>query len=176
MLRNGLAADVLARTQVGIILCFRRVSGAKSFSSCSFEDFENFLKHNPECPYIRVARRGPLPRAAVCGNGVMEHGEQCDCGSVAVSAGQRGGQGVPCPQEQPQAWAGGGPGVRNAALWPCTEVQLSPSLGAPEVCCLLGGWRPGQVRRWEAGKGSWCACRHVRRTNAALPSASSNRA
>uniref|UniRef100_A0A8B9UZD4 ADAM metallopeptidase domain 32 n=1 Tax=Anas zonorhyncha TaxID=75864 RepID=A0A8B9UZD4_9AVES len=57
-----------------------RVSGAKSFSSCSFEDFENFLKHNPECPYIRVARRGPLPRAAVCGNGVMEHGEQCDCG------------------------------------------------------------------------------------------------
>nr|XP_038022815.1 disintegrin and metalloproteinase domain-containing protein 32-like isoform X4 [Anas platyrhynchos] len=63
-----------------------RVSGAKSFSSCSFEDFENFLKHNPECPYIRVARRGPLPRAAVCGNGVMEHGEQCDCGSVAACA------------------------------------------------------------------------------------------
>lgn len=92
----------MACTQVGIILYFRRVSGAKSFSSCSFEDFENFLKHNPECPYIRVARRGPLPRAAVCGNGVMEHGEQCDCGSVAVSAGQRGAGVSPALRNSPR--------------------------------------------------------------------------
>ncbi|KAM6113316.1 disintegrin and metalloproteinase domain-containing protein 32-like [Phoenicopterus ruber ruber] len=59
-----------------------RVSGAKAFSTCSIEDFETFLKQNSDCPFIRHALRQPSYRAAVCGNGVVEPGEQCDCGAA----------------------------------------------------------------------------------------------
>ncbi|XP_062366461.1 disintegrin and metalloproteinase domain-containing protein 32-like [Cinclus cinclus] len=56
-------------------------SGAKAFSNCSIRDFETFLKqgrgaclfHSP-----RLSRRS----GAVCGNRVVEPGEQCDCGTA----------------------------------------------------------------------------------------------
>ncbi|NWH23248.1 ADA32 protein, partial [Grus americana] len=59
-----------------------RVSGAKAFSSCSIRDFGTFLKHNGgECLFNRPRLNGvSYRRAAVCGNGVVERGEQCDCG------------------------------------------------------------------------------------------------
>ncbi|KAM6113315.1 disintegrin and metalloproteinase domain-containing protein 32-like [Phoenicopterus ruber ruber] len=61
-----------------------RVSGAKAFSSCSIGDFEAFLKRDRGACLFR---RPHLPglfyrRVAVCGNGVVERGEQCDCGAV----------------------------------------------------------------------------------------------
>ncbi|KAM6191181.1 uncharacterized protein WM294_012864 [Sarcoramphus papa] len=63
-----------------------RFSGAKAFSSCSIGDFETFLKQNRDCPFIRHALRQPSYRAAVCGNGVVEPGEQCDCGAAEACA------------------------------------------------------------------------------------------
>ncbi|KAM3830448.1 disintegrin and metalloproteinase domain-containing protein 2-like [Vipera latastei] len=57
-------------------------SGIKSFSSCSVKDFQNFL-HSAlsQClqnkPQFDIAYRAPL-----CGNHVVEDGEQCDCGTV----------------------------------------------------------------------------------------------
>ncbi|KAM6294658.1 disintegrin and metalloproteinase domain-containing protein 2-like [Aegotheles albertisi] len=57
-------------------------SGAKAFSNCSIRDFEMFLKQNRDCPFIRPARRQPWLRAATCGNGVVDPGEQCDCGAA----------------------------------------------------------------------------------------------
>jgi len=66
-------------------LSFRHIGGAKTFSSCSAADLEQFLWQNPGCPFLRALRVYPDPRAAICGNGVVEHAEQCDCGSDVVS-------------------------------------------------------------------------------------------
>ncbi|NWH23252.1 ADA32 protein, partial [Grus americana] len=63
-----------------------RVSGAKAFSSCSIRDFGTFLERNRGCPFIRHALPQPSYRATVCGNGVVEPGEQCDCGVTETCA------------------------------------------------------------------------------------------
>uniref|UniRef100_U3IEH4 ADAM metallopeptidase domain 32 n=1 Tax=Anas platyrhynchos platyrhynchos TaxID=8840 RepID=U3IEH4_ANAPP len=65
-----------------------RVGGAKAFSSCSVKDFESFLQLDAgDCLFDRPRLAGLFYRqAAACGNGVVERGEQCDCGSEAVSA------------------------------------------------------------------------------------------
>ncbi|NXW95415.1 ADAM2 protein, partial [Alopecoenas beccarii] len=58
-------------------------SGAKAFSSCSVADFAQFLKQNRDCPFIRqVLPQLSYRGAAICGNGVVEPGEQCDCGTA----------------------------------------------------------------------------------------------
>ncbi|NWW87503.1 ADA32 protein, partial [Rhynochetos jubatus] len=61
-----------------------RFSGAKSFSSCSIRDFQTFLKHEGgECLFHTPRLTGlSSRRASVCGNGVVEPGEQCDCGAA----------------------------------------------------------------------------------------------
>ncbi|XP_042691123.1 disintegrin and metalloproteinase domain-containing protein 2-like [Centrocercus urophasianus] len=63
-----------------------RIGGAKTFSSCSAADLEQFLWLNPECPFLSALQLHPDPRAAVCGNGVVEHDEQCDCGGDVACA------------------------------------------------------------------------------------------
>nr|XP_021154595.1 disintegrin and metalloproteinase domain-containing protein 32-like [Columba livia] len=58
-------------------------SGAKAFSSCSVADFAQFLRHNRDCPFIRqVLPQLSYRGATVCGNGVVDPGEQCDCGTA----------------------------------------------------------------------------------------------
>ncbi|NXE09301.1 ADA32 protein, partial [Lophotis ruficrista] len=61
-----------------------RFNGAKAFSNCSIGDFEDFLKRDRgTCLFDRPRLTGTAyQRAAVCGNGVVEPGEQCDCGAV----------------------------------------------------------------------------------------------
>uniref|UniRef100_A0A672UA27 Uncharacterized protein n=1 Tax=Strigops habroptila TaxID=2489341 RepID=A0A672UA27_STRHB len=59
-----------------------KFNGAKAFSSCSIRDFQTFLKQNKECPVMRQAKPQPSHHETSCGNGVVEAGEQCDCGSV----------------------------------------------------------------------------------------------
>ncbi|KAM9622476.1 disintegrin and metalloproteinase domain-containing protein 2 [Trichechus inunguis] len=56
-------------------------SGTKIFSNCSMDDFAHFIsKPNSQClqnqPHL-----DPSYKVAVCGNGEVEQGEQCDCGS-----------------------------------------------------------------------------------------------
>ncbi|NXG49354.1 ADA32 protein, partial [Psilopogon haemacephalus] len=56
--------------------------GTKDFSNCSIKDFETFLKEKgSSCLFSRSRWRRPSPRMAMCGNGVVEPGEQCDCGT-----------------------------------------------------------------------------------------------
>ncbi|KAK2544388.1 disintegrin and metalloproteinase domain-containing protein 32-like protein [Columba livia] len=67
-------------------------SGAKAFSSCSVADFAQFLRHNRDCPFIRqVLPQLSYRGATVCGNGVVDPGEQCDCGTAELKR-----QNAPC--------------------------------------------------------------------------------
>ncbi|XP_032269249.1 disintegrin and metalloproteinase domain-containing protein 5-like [Phoca vitulina] len=59
--------------------------GVKEFSTCSLDDFKYLASHSgfeclqnilPEMPVYKQGQR------RVCGNGQLEQGEQCDCGSV----------------------------------------------------------------------------------------------
>ncbi|XP_010220424.1 PREDICTED: disintegrin and metalloproteinase domain-containing protein 18-like [Tinamus guttatus] len=60
-----------------------RHSGVRAFSSCSAADLGRFLQLHQDCPFVRSQFKGPTFReAAVCGNNIVEQGEQCDCGSV----------------------------------------------------------------------------------------------
>ncbi|CAN8205804.1 unnamed protein product [Coccothraustes coccothraustes] len=60
------------------------LSGAKAFSNCSIRDFEAFLKQGRGECLFSSPRLSRLSRqsGAVCGNRVVEPGEQCDCGTA----------------------------------------------------------------------------------------------
>ncbi|XP_061448345.1 disintegrin and metalloproteinase domain-containing protein 32-like [Rhineura floridana] len=63
-------------------------NGIKTFSSCSIEDFQNFIKFKgAHClsnrPNLKLFYKKRTARdKAICGNGVVEPGEKCDCGSA----------------------------------------------------------------------------------------------
>ncbi|XP_036252431.1 disintegrin and metalloproteinase domain-containing protein 32-like [Molothrus ater] len=60
------------------------LSGSKAFSNCSIRDFESFLKQGRgDCLFgsPRLSRQS-RQSGAVCGNRVVEPGEQCDCGTA----------------------------------------------------------------------------------------------
>uniref|UniRef100_A0A8C6N8W0 Uncharacterized protein n=1 Tax=Melopsittacus undulatus TaxID=13146 RepID=A0A8C6N8W0_MELUD len=59
-----------------------RFNGAKAFSNCSIRDFQSFLKQNRDCLLMRRAQPQLPHHQDSCGNGVVDAGEQCDCGSV----------------------------------------------------------------------------------------------
>uniref|UniRef100_A0A8I3X5V4 Disintegrin and metalloproteinase domain-containing protein 2 n=1 Tax=Callithrix jacchus TaxID=9483 RepID=A0A8I3X5V4_CALJA len=57
-------------------------SGVKTFSNCSFEDFAHFIsKQKSQCLHNQP-RLDPLyKQQPVCGNTILEAGEECDCGT-----------------------------------------------------------------------------------------------
>nr|XP_056716052.1 disintegrin and metalloproteinase domain-containing protein 2-like [Euleptes europaea] len=61
-----------------------QASGVKAFSSCSVKDFQSFLAHGQgQCllnrPHLDLQYKTPS-----CGNGIVEDGEQCDCGTNRI--------------------------------------------------------------------------------------------
>ncbi|XP_077161880.1 disintegrin and metalloproteinase domain-containing protein 2-like isoform X2 [Paroedura picta] len=58
-----------------------QASGVKAFSSCSVKDFQSFLAHGQGQCLLNKPRLDLQYRTPSCGNGIVEDGEQCDCGS-----------------------------------------------------------------------------------------------
>lgn len=59
----------------------------KMFSNCSIEDFSRFIsKQKSQCLQNQPHLEPSYKQDAVCGNGILEEGETCDCGSEEVSA------------------------------------------------------------------------------------------
>lgn len=57
----------------------------RTFSSCSTNNYERYLtSRSPGC-ILDKPGSGGLVTPAVCGNGFLERGEQCDCGTVQVN-------------------------------------------------------------------------------------------
>ncbi|XP_075413333.1 disintegrin and metalloproteinase domain-containing protein 2-like [Tenrec ecaudatus] len=61
-------------------------SGVKSFSNCSMEDFARFFSKPTSQCLQNHPRFDPSYKTATCGNGEIEEGEQCDCGSAESCA------------------------------------------------------------------------------------------
>uniref|UniRef100_A0A7N5KS01 Disintegrin and metalloproteinase domain-containing protein 2 n=1 Tax=Ailuropoda melanoleuca TaxID=9646 RepID=A0A7N5KS01_AILME len=85
-LSMGIAYDDINKCQCSGTVCIMNPeaihsSGVKIFSNCSKEDFAHFIsKPKSQClqnqPHLDASYK-----AAVCGNGQVEQGEQCDCGN-----------------------------------------------------------------------------------------------
>ncbi|XP_066116657.1 disintegrin and metalloproteinase domain-containing protein 1a-like, partial [Saccopteryx bilineata] len=64
-------------------LMYENITKESGFSNCSSDYFYQFLQeHKGACLFNKPQRKGRLRRADVCGNGVMEGDEQCDCGNL----------------------------------------------------------------------------------------------
>ncbi|XP_055972634.1 disintegrin and metalloproteinase domain-containing protein 2 [Sorex fumeus] len=87
-LNMGIAYDDIKKCHCSQSVCIMNPdaihsSGVKIFSNCSMEDFAHFISMPKSNCLRNQPRLSPLyvENAPVCGNGIKEEGEQCDCGS-----------------------------------------------------------------------------------------------
>ncbi|XP_004690850.1 PREDICTED: disintegrin and metalloproteinase domain-containing protein 1-like [Condylura cristata] len=63
-------------------LMHENVTKESAFSNCSSDYYYQFLHtHKAACLFNKPQHQGRRRRDSVCGNGVLESGEQCDCGN-----------------------------------------------------------------------------------------------
>ncbi|CAL1615455.1 unnamed protein product [Knipowitschia caucasica] len=56
-------------------------TGSRDFSSCSADDFEKMILSVGGSCLLNMPRPDDAYSAPFCGNGLVDHGEECDCGS-----------------------------------------------------------------------------------------------
>ncbi|XP_057553517.1 disintegrin and metalloproteinase domain-containing protein 2 [Hippopotamus amphibius kiboko] len=61
-------------------------SGVKVFSNCSMEEFAHFISKSKSQCLQNQPRLDPTYKVAACGNGEVEEGEECDCGTQEACA------------------------------------------------------------------------------------------
>ncbi|XP_045677753.1 disintegrin and metalloproteinase domain-containing protein 2 [Phyllostomus hastatus] len=86
-LSMGIAYDDLDKCQCPGAVCIMNPeaihsSGVKLFSNCSMEDFAHFISKPKALCLQNHPRLDPTYKAAICGNGIVEEGEACDCGTT----------------------------------------------------------------------------------------------
>ncbi|KAG5194462.1 hypothetical protein JEQ12_013259, partial [Ovis aries] len=64
---------------------FAQSGGIKDFSTCSLDDFKYFAAYSGiECLHKILPDEPVYKQRRVCGNGIVEAGEQCDCGTERI--------------------------------------------------------------------------------------------
>ncbi|ELK15462.1 disintegrin and metalloproteinase domain-containing protein 1a [Pteropus alecto] len=115
-------------------LMHENISKESGFSNCSSDYYYQFLReHKGACLFNNPQHKGRLRRNAVCGNGVVEDDEQCDCGSEC--------QHSQCCDDTcmltANAKCGSGPCCRVTCEFELEGVLCRPALGEcdlPEYC------------------------------------------
>ncbi|KAM8972436.1 disintegrin and metalloproteinase domain-containing protein 9 [Pelodytes ibericus] len=67
---------------VGACIMNSGASGSKNFSSCSEDDFEKLTLNKGGNCLLNVPNADESYSAPFCGNKLVDHGEECDCGSA----------------------------------------------------------------------------------------------
>ncbi|XP_077377994.1 disintegrin and metalloproteinase domain-containing protein 9-like [Festucalex cinctus] len=57
-------------------------TGSRNFSSCSADDFEKMLLHTGGSCLLNMPQPDEAYSAPYCGNGLLDVGEECDCGTA----------------------------------------------------------------------------------------------
>ncbi|NXN10965.1 ADAM2 protein, partial [Indicator maculatus] len=112
--------------------------GTKAFSNCSIKDFETFLRQErSRCLLHRGRWRRPSLGMAKCGNGMVEPGEQCDCGAGEVIACSKDKCCTATCRFKPGVKCSSGPCCRDCQFMkrnsPCRPAA-DPECDLPEVC------------------------------------------
>ncbi|CAH2275186.1 disintegrin and metallo ase domain-containing 9 [Pelobates cultripes] len=70
------------KCNVGTCIMSAGASGSKNFSSCSEDDFEKLTLNKGGSCLLNVPSADESYSAPFCGNKLVDHGEECDCGSA----------------------------------------------------------------------------------------------
>ncbi|XP_053727938.1 disintegrin and metalloproteinase domain-containing protein 9 isoform X2 [Synchiropus splendidus] len=110
-------------------------TGSRNFSSCSADDFEKMILASGASCLLNVPRPDEAYSAPYCGNGLVDVGEECDCGS------QQECEGDPCCEFhtcrlRPGAQCAVGECCRSCQFLPAGSVCRSSTdeCDLPEFC------------------------------------------